>query len=195
MFQVKEQTITDANTGVQVAFGRHDNVPLADVPAGDPSLDNTDRPAAPSVAQPSQWMRITAGGKVSTVFFTPDGDIRNIQAHPPLPGPGNDPATDEAQPWKPTLDGKPSETEPDEDPYREVGMNQPQYTYDETSKAIDADIADDNADDAKTAEEIAEIDNAVAQRKSREAAKALVNEDFKPPSGSVPPVATPPIEG
>lgn len=179
MFSIKEQTITDANTGVQVAFGRHDNVPLSDVPADDPSLDNIDRPAAPPIAQPSQWMRITAGGKVSTVFFTPDGDIRNIQAHPPLPGPGNDPDTDEAQPWKPTGDGEPV----------------PPYTYDETSKAIDADIADDNADDAKTAEEIAEIDNDVAQRKSREAAKALVNEDFKPPSGSVPPVATPPIEG
>lgn len=186
MFSIKEQTITDANTGVQVAFGRHDNVPLADVPADDPSLDHIDRPAAPPIAQPSQWMRITGGGKVSTVFFTPDGDIRNIQAHPPLPGPTaeepeKDPPsvlsvdTDEAQPWKPGA------TEPD--------------TYDETSKAIDADIADDNADDAKTAEEISEIDNAVAQRKSREAAKALVNEDFKPPSGSVPPVATPPIEG
>lgn len=260
MLSLKPQEITDAHTGVQLALGRH------------PGENNT------------QWARITANGKVSTVYFHPDGQIKNIQNHPkpvgfaaappndapaesgvgltdgPLganwhdrqaanhPEPeaaraeldanratgvaqgetvkqlrerreasykakrealeeamraldeekknavGNDPDTDKAQPWMPGA------TEPDTDeaqPWKPTGDGKPvaPYTYDETSKAIDADIADDNADDAKTAEEIAKIDNDVAQRKSREAAKALVNEDFKPPSGSVPPVATPPIEG
>lgn len=193
MFQVKEQTITDANTGVQVAFGRHDAAPAQ------PVADGEDAP--PIVAQPSQYMRITAGGKVSTVFFTPDGDIRNIQAHPPLPGPNDEePApdgppvldvdTDEAQPWKPeekpvatvglaTADVRPYTYDEQKRAAYEAQKARA-YTYDETSKAIDADIADDNADDAKTAEEFAKIDNDVAQRKSRETDKAL---------------STPPIEG
>jgi len=73
MLSLKEQEITDAFTGVQLAIGRH---PLP------PGVDPDD----PKSNETTQWLRITANGKVSTVFFYPDGGVKNIQNHPKLPG-------------------------------------------------------------------------------------------------------------